>query len=180
MALTLERDGGVALFDVTNPVIPKYVDYINTSIPTGNIVTGKATATAGDVSPEGVMFVQPLDSPTATALVIVSYELSGTVAIYEIPSKRPHAPTGMKISVNDKGLKVNFTASKIKGWSGSARYVAVCTSVTGTRYTATSTKSPVVVKMPFTANRSYRCTLQAKSSTGNSAILTSKTVYGSK
>jgi len=180
MALTLERDGGVVLFDVTNPVVPKYVDYINTSIPTGNIVTGKATATAGDVSPEGVMFVQPLDSPTATALVLVSYELSGTVAIYEIPSKRPHAPTDMKISVNDKGLKVNFTASKIKGWSGSAKHVAVCTSVTGTRYTASSTKSPVVVKMPFTANRSYRCTLQTKSSTGNSAILTSKTVYGSK
>ena len=180
MAVTLERDGGVALFDVTNPVVPSYVDYINTSIPTGNIVTGKATATAGDVSPEGVMFVQPLDSPTATALVIVSYELSGTVAIYEIPSKRPHAPTGMKISVNDKGLKVNFTASKIKGWSGSAEYVAVCTSVTGTRYTATSSKSPVVVKMPFTAKRSYRCTLQAKSTSGNSAILTSKTVYGSK
>jgi DNA-binding beta-propeller fold protein YncE len=180
MALTLERDGGVVLFDVTKPETPKYVDYINTSIPTGNIVTGKATATAGDVSPEGVMFVQPLDSPTATALVIVSYELSGTVAIYEIPSKRPHAPTRMKISVKDKGLTINFAASKIKGWSGSARYVAVCTSVTGTRYTATSTKSPIVVKMPFTAKRSYRCTLQAKSSTGNSAILTSKTVYGSK
>ena len=180
MALTLERDGGVVLFDVTKPETPQYVDYINTSIPTGNIVTGKATATAGDVSPEGVMFVQPLDSPTATALVIVSYELSGTVAIYEIPSKRPHAPTRMKISVKDKGLTINFAASKIKGWSGSARYVAVCTSVTGTRYTATSTKSPIVVKMPFTAKRSYRCTLQAKSSTGNSAILTSKTVYGSK
>jgi hypothetical protein len=180
MAVTLERDGGVALFDVTNPVAPAYVDYINTSIPTGNIVTGKTTATAGDVSPEGVMFVHPLESPTAKALVIVSYELSGTVAIYEIPSKKPFAPTDMKISVNDKGLRVNFTASKIKGWSGSAKYVAVCTSVTGTRYTASSTKSPVVVKMPFTAKRSYRCTLQAKSSTGNSAILLSKTVYGSK
>lgn len=84
MVLGLERDGGLMLFDVTNPVEPVFKSYINTSISTGNMLQStKNKAAAGDISPEGILFVSDKESPTGKAMVIVSYELSGTVGIYQ-------------------------------------------------------------------------------------------------
>jgi hypothetical protein len=84
MVLGLERDGGLMLYDVTNPVEPVFKSYINTSIPTGNMLQStKTKAAAGDISPEGILFVSDKESPTGKAMVIVSYELSGTVGIYQ-------------------------------------------------------------------------------------------------
>ena len=54
MVLALERDSGLMLYDVTNPIKPMFRQYLNTSIPGGDIILG----TAGDVSPEGVLFLE--------------------------------------------------------------------------------------------------------------------------
>lgn len=84
MVLGLERDGGLMLYDVTNPAEPIFKSYLNTSNPTGNLLQStKTKAAAGDVSPEGILFVSPQESPNGIAMVIVSYELSGTVGIYQ-------------------------------------------------------------------------------------------------
>lgn len=84
MVLGLERDGGLMLYDVTDPTFPIFKSYINTSNPAGNLLQStKKTAAAGDVSPEGILIVSEKDSPTGKAMVIVSYELSGTVGIYQ-------------------------------------------------------------------------------------------------
>lgn len=85
MVVGLERDGGLMLYDMTNPTAPEFKSYINTSNPAGNLLQStKKIAAAGDVSPEGILIISPKDSPTGKALVIASYELSGTVGIYEI------------------------------------------------------------------------------------------------
>jgi hypothetical protein len=85
MVVGLERDGGLMLYDMTNPTAPEFKSYINTSNPAGNMLQStKKIAAAGDVSPEGILIISPKDSPTGKALVIASYELSGTVGIYEI------------------------------------------------------------------------------------------------
>jgi hypothetical protein len=85
MVVGLERDGGLMLYDMTNPTAPEFKSYINTSDPAGNLLQStKKKAAAGDVSPEGILIISPKDSPTGKALVIASYELSGTVGIYEI------------------------------------------------------------------------------------------------
>ena len=85
MVVGLERDGGLMLYDMTNPTRPEFKSYINTSNPAGNMLQStKKIAAAGDVSPEGILIISPKDSPTGKALVIASYELSGTVGIYEI------------------------------------------------------------------------------------------------
>ena len=80
MVLALERDSGLLLYDMTNPVKPMFRQYINTSILGGDIRSN----TAGDVSPEGVLFLEAEKSPTGKPLVVVSYELSGTVAFFEV------------------------------------------------------------------------------------------------
>jgi 2',3'-cyclic-nucleotide 2'-phosphodiesterase/3'-nucleotidase/5'-nucleotidase len=73
----LERTGGIMTFDVSNPYAPVFVRYVNNHNFGGPVA-------AGDVSPEGLLFVNADDSPTGSPLLIVSHEISGTVTIYEI------------------------------------------------------------------------------------------------
>lgn len=47
-------------------------------------LAGYSPGGGSDLAPEGVSFVAAGDSPTGRPLVIVSYEVSGTVAVYEV------------------------------------------------------------------------------------------------
>ncbi|SDG35528.1 hypothetical protein SAMN05421505_103306 [Sinosporangium album] len=76
----LERVSGVAAFDVTDPQDPELAGYVNTRNFAGSVANG----TAGDVGPEGVLFVPAKDSPTHRALLVVGNEVSGTTSIYEV------------------------------------------------------------------------------------------------
>jgi CBS-domain-containing membrane protein len=42
------------------------------------------TLTDGDISPEGMKFIPASQSPTGVALLAVGYEVTGSVAIYQI------------------------------------------------------------------------------------------------
>jgi hypothetical protein len=65
------------MYDVTAPESPAFVQYTNSSdVKEGGVV--------GDISPEGLLFVQASDSPNGRALLVVSHEVSGTVTIYEV------------------------------------------------------------------------------------------------
>ncbi|MBI1193849.1 MAG: T9SS type A sorting domain-containing protein [Bacteroidetes bacterium] len=74
----LERIGGVMVYDVTDPTQPEFVQYINTRDFAGDAEAG----TAGDLGPEGLAFINPSESPTGEALLVVAYEVSGSVAIF--------------------------------------------------------------------------------------------------
>ncbi|MCB8976553.1 MAG: choice-of-anchor I family protein [Ardenticatenaceae bacterium] len=76
----LERIGGIMVYDVTTPSNPQFVEYINTRDFSGDAEAG----TAGDLGPEGLTFVSASDSPTGQPLLIVGYEVSGSVAIFSI------------------------------------------------------------------------------------------------
>jgi len=78
----LERMGGVMVYDVTNPMSPFFVQYVNNRNFAGNPAAG----TAGDLGPEGVHFIKAVESPTGTPLLVVANEISGTTSIYEIVS----------------------------------------------------------------------------------------------
>ena len=73
----MERQNGVIVVDITNPLVPKIVRYINSN-------------DKGLISPETVQIVSPADSPTGTMLAIVGYEgiidssVAGGVGVYEI------------------------------------------------------------------------------------------------
>ena len=80
--LGLERMSALAVFDITQPRIPVFIEWLQ-MLPT------KATP-AKDVkywSPEGIVFVPADKSPSGKALIITSYELSGSLSIHQI---EPH------------------------------------------------------------------------------------------
>lgn len=96
----LERIGGVMIYDVTDPVQPFYVDYVNgkdvrnfdepvctTVNATGVCSDGVPNPKAGDLGPEGLAFVSGTDSPNGKPLLIVGNEFSGSTRIYEIVPK---------------------------------------------------------------------------------------------
>ncbi|WP_344880165.1 choice-of-anchor I family protein [Nonomuraea antimicrobica] len=78
----LERVGGIVAYDVSDPRKPRQAGYVNTRDFTGDVEAG----TAGDVGPEGVLFIDAHDSPTRTPLLVVGNEVSGTTSVYEIKS----------------------------------------------------------------------------------------------
>jgi len=166
----MERDGGIALFNGDDPLKPVFVDYINTSVREGNLIAGKAMSTAGDVSPEGIMFVSPEDSPTGSALVVVSYELSGTVGIYEIPSKLPTAPRSVKAKATAGKIALSFTAPAALGWKGAVTgYMASCTSPKG-KLSKTGTSTKISITVPAAKrNAAFKCTITPTSVDGNGA-----------
>ncbi|TGE28397.1 choice-of-anchor I family protein [Hymenobacter metallicola] len=73
--VSLERIGGVAVFNVNDPAQPRLVQYIN------NRSTSSGT---GDQGPEGIVLVSAANSPTRQPLVILANEVSSTVAVYGI------------------------------------------------------------------------------------------------
>jgi YVTN family beta-propeller protein len=92
----LERIGGVMVYDVTDPNAPAFVQYINTANFTGSIVDGSA----GDVSPEGLIFIPAGESPTGQPLLVVTHELSGTTTVFSITTS-PGATTLTLLHNND-------------------------------------------------------------------------------
>lgn len=74
----LERVGGIMVYDVTNPTAPTYVTYTNNRNFAGNAEAG----TAGDLAPEGLLFIPAAESPNGDPLLVVTNEVSGTTTIY--------------------------------------------------------------------------------------------------
>lgn len=78
----LERMGGVMVYEVTNPLAPRFVDYqLDRDFaqdPEDNL------AAAGDLGPEGLLIIKAADSPIGHAMLVVTNEVSGTVSLYQI------------------------------------------------------------------------------------------------
>jgi hypothetical protein len=86
----LERQGGVVVYDITNPTAPVFQDYFNNrnfSVP-ATLADGSSNPAAGDLGPEGLTFVPANESPTYCPLVIVGNEVSGTTTIYQVNIER--------------------------------------------------------------------------------------------
>ena len=65
--IALERVDAVAIYDVSNPAAPKFLQMLKT----------------GD-APEGVLYVAPDKSPNGKGMLVTSNEGDGTVKFYQI------------------------------------------------------------------------------------------------
>jgi hypothetical protein len=73
--ITLERVGGVMVYDVTNPNHVKFVDYKNSR---------NVSAYGGDNGPEGVLFIKAENTSTGKNYVTLANEISGTISLFEV------------------------------------------------------------------------------------------------
>ncbi|MEH6566534.1 MAG: choice-of-anchor I family protein [Halopseudomonas sp.] len=80
----LERIGGVMAYDVTDPTAPVFVDYLNTREDWTSEDPEAVLADAGDLGPEGLVFISAEDSPNGEALLVIGNEVSGTTAVYQV------------------------------------------------------------------------------------------------
>ena len=76
--ISLERVGGVMVYNITNPNNVTFVDYKNSRI---------TSAWAGDNGPEGITYIKPENSSNGKAYVLVANEISGTITIFEVDAK---------------------------------------------------------------------------------------------
>ena len=76
----LERVGGVMIYDLTEPTAPEFVQYVNPR----NFTQPTNTAAAGDLGPEGLLFISEENSPNGKPLLVTANEVSGTTTIFEI------------------------------------------------------------------------------------------------
>jgi hypothetical protein len=75
----LERVGGVMVYDVTNPLLPVFVDYNNTR---------NLSSYGGDNGPEITLYISPERSPNGKPYILVSNEISGTITVFEVKNNR--------------------------------------------------------------------------------------------
>lgn len=71
--VALERQGGVMVYDVTDPANSSFVTYVSSG--------------AGHFGPETVQYIKPVDSPNGKGLLITTNEISGTVEVFEVEPK---------------------------------------------------------------------------------------------
>jgi hypothetical protein len=76
----LERIGGVMVYDVSDPYAPFFVDHVNFR----NFSVVPTSPAAGDLGPEGMIFIKAEDSPNGKPLLVIGNEISGTTTIFEI------------------------------------------------------------------------------------------------
>jgi hypothetical protein len=82
--LGLERNSGIAVFDVTRPARSRIVGYALNRNAAGDPEAG----TAGDLGPEGLHFVPARQSPNRKPLLLVGNEVSGTVTVWQVRLRR--------------------------------------------------------------------------------------------
>ncbi|MCA6069198.1 choice-of-anchor I family protein [Chryseobacterium sp. RG1] len=75
--ITLERTGGVMVYNVTDPNNPTFTDYKHSR---------STSAYGGDNGPEGIIYIAPENTTTGKGYVIIANEISGTLSMYEINS----------------------------------------------------------------------------------------------
>jgi hypothetical protein len=79
----LERVGGIMVYKVSDPTRPEFIQYINTR----NFKVDAENPDAGDLAPEGLLHIRKAFSPNKKDLLVVAYEVSGTITIFEIDHK---------------------------------------------------------------------------------------------
>ena len=85
----LERIGSLVVYDVSDPMAPRFVQYSNNRNfevdPIADVEQGDADVSdVGDLGPEGVKFIPVSDSPVDEPVVAVGNELDGTTTLYRV------------------------------------------------------------------------------------------------
>lgn len=75
-----ERLGNIMIYDVTDPKSVRFSSQWWNRNPTA----ATNTAAAGDLGPEGILFIAASDSPNGQPLLVVANEVSGTTTVWQV------------------------------------------------------------------------------------------------
>ena len=157
----LERIGGVMTYDVTDPTKPTFANYINTREFTSDL--------GGDNSPEGLDFIPAQDSPTGKALLLASFEVGGTVAVYEVGAD-PRVAAKVTVTTGRASYGKPAWAGVTVTSGGSAAAGTVDILVDGRRVaTATLVGGHTTVRLPATLSAGVH-RIQARYSGGQLSL----------
>jgi hypothetical protein len=170
----LERIGGVMVYDVSNPRLPKFVNYTNTRVftPKDNLNT--------ETGPEGLEFIPASKSPTGTPILLIANEVSGNVSIMQVnlsdsnpDTIQPSQPG--KPSISDVGsaqIRITWTAAEdnyqVEGYR---------VFVNGVQ--RTTVKDPRAVIRNVEPATNYQITVQAFDRSRNGSIISDTLVFSS-
>ncbi len=76
----LERQSSIMVYDVSVPEAPVFEQYISNR----NFAVAANSGNAGDLGPEGILYVPASQSPNGNHLMVVSNEVSGSTSFYNI------------------------------------------------------------------------------------------------
>ncbi len=82
----LERQGGIFVYNITDPANPYYVNYVNNR---DFSVEDATTPEVGDLGIEDIVYISADDSPTGSPLVVTANEVSGTVTLFGVEFDKP-------------------------------------------------------------------------------------------
>jgi len=94
----LERSNVTLAFDITDPA---------------NVTYTGAAYNAGDLSPEGLLFIPAADSPSGKDLLVVSNEVSNTVTVFEVGAPPPFTLQLLHLADGEAGLLAGDTAPNL-------------------------------------------------------------------
>jgi hypothetical protein len=171
----LERIGGVFMYNITNPISGRYIDYINArNFSVTPSLANVDNGTVGDLGPEVLQYVPSNESPNGADMLLLSNEVSGTLSAFGVRVPRivsqPAAvinhciPDRLTLTVTATGLSLNYQWLKdgvaIAGATGGSYVVDVingsfagvytCRVQSGTGLSLTTTPTTVNV---FTRTR---------------------------
>lgn len=88
----LERIGGIATFDITDPFNVSFEGLVNNR--NFDVEPSEETVldgTVGDLGPEGLLFISDTSSPNGSPLLVVTNEVSGSTTIFQVEEDAPVA-----------------------------------------------------------------------------------------
>ena len=97
----LERVGGIAVYDITDPSESSFVTYLNNRNFAESVEDGGNLAEAGDLGPEGLTFIPAATSPTGKPMLAVGNEVSGTTTLFTIETLGADTTTLQVLGIND-------------------------------------------------------------------------------
>jgi hypothetical protein len=86
--IALERQSAILMYDITDPKDVEFITYYNYN------------RTSGDIAPEIIKFVPAADSPNSKNLLLVGYEVSGSLGVIQIDDD--------VLSISDQVLSNDF------------------------------------------------------------------------
>jgi hypothetical protein len=125
---SLERIGGVMIFNIDNPATPIYVGYANNR--------SASNPNGPDLGAEGIIVIDAQDSPNGQHLVLLANEVSSTLSIYQMNSCA--VASGAVIISNTSAICAGQTATLAVNPQPNVNYQWVANGQTITGATSTS------------------------------------------